>query len=66
MDSKAFIKAVEHLEQEKNISKDVIFEAMELALTSAYKKNFDSKTNVRVAINRTTGDIRVYSFLTVV
>ena len=50
----------------KNISKDLIFEAMELALASAYKKNFDSKTNVRVSINRDTGDIKVYSVLNVV
>ena len=39
---------------------------MELALTSAYKKNFNSKTNVKVLINRDTGDIKVYSYLTVV
>ena len=39
---------------------------MELALTSAYKKNFNSKTNVKVLINRETGEIKVYSYLTVV
>ena len=66
MDNKAFIKAVENLEKEKNISKDVIIDAMELALASAYKRNFDSKTNVRVDIDRETGVIKVYSFITVV
>ena len=39
---------------------------MELALASAYKKNFDSKTNVRVDVNRDTGDIKVFSVLNVV
>ena len=39
---------------------------MELALTSAYKKNFNSKTNVKVLFDRATGEIKVYSFLTVV
>jgi len=66
MNSKEFIKALDHIVEEKNISKDVIFEAMELALQTAYKKNFDSKTNVRVDINRETGDIKVFSYLVVV
>ena len=66
MNSKEFIKALDHIVEEKNISKDVVFEAMELALATAYKKNFDSKTNVRVDINRETGEIRVFSYLVVV
>ena len=39
---------------------------MELALTSAYKKNFNSKTNVKVLFDRATGEIKVYSYLKVV
>ena len=66
MNKEEFIKAVDIVSKEKCISRDVIFEAMELALQSAYKKNFDSKTNVRVSINRDTGDIKVYSVLNVV
>lgn len=66
MNKEEFIKAVGIVSKEKCISRDVIFEAMELALQSAYKKNFDSKTNVRVSINRDTGDIKVYSVLNVV
>ncbi len=66
MDGASFIKAVNHITEEKTISKDVVFEAMELALASAYKKNFNSKTNVRVDINRDTGDIKVFSVYTVV
>ena len=66
MDPKAFIEAVNNLAEEKSISKEIIFEAMELALSSAYKKNFDSKTNVEVEIDRKTGDIKVFSVLNVV
>ena len=39
---------------------------MELALTSAYKKNYNSLSNVRVDIDRETGDIKVFSYKTVV
>ena len=66
MNSKEFLKALENITKEKNIDKEIVYEAMELALTSAYKKNFHSKTNVRVDLNRETGEIKVYSFLTVV
>ena len=52
MNKDEFINAVNIVAKEKGISKDVIYEAMELAMASAYKKNFDSKTNVRVDVNR--------------
>lgn len=66
MDTKEFKKAIEVLVKEKGISADVIYEAMKLALTSAYKKNYHSLSNVRVDINEETGQISVYSFRTVV
>ena len=66
MDSKEFKKALDALVKEKDISEDYIFEAMELALTSAYKKNYHSLSNVRVDIDKEMGDIRVFSFRTVV
>jgi N utilization substance protein A len=66
MDAKAFLKALDHIVEEKNISREVVLSAMEAALTTAYKKNFDSKTNVRVDINPETGEIKVYSYLVVV
>lgn len=66
MNSKEFLKALDNITEEKNIDKEVVLEAMELALQSAYKKNFNSKTNVKVNINRETGEIKVYSYLTVV
>ena len=66
MDTKEFKKAIEVLVKEKGISEDVIYDAMRLALTSAYKKNYHSLSNVRVDINEETGQVSVYSFRTVV
>ena len=66
MNSKDLKKAIKLLCDEKGINEDVIYEALELALTSAYKKNYNSLQNVRVDINRETGDIKVYSYKTVV
>ena len=60
-----FIKALDNLAEEKSISKEGIYEAMELALTTAYKKNFGTQ-NVRVDMNRDTGKIKVFSVFTVV
>ena len=66
MDSKAFKLAVDTLSKEKGIDENVIYDAMELALTSAYKKNYHSLSNVRVDINRETGEIKIFSYKTVV
>ena len=66
MDGLEFINAVKNITKEKGISEDIVFEGMEQALVTAYKKNFNSKTNVKVNINRETGDIKVYSYLVVV
>ena len=66
MDTKEFKKAVNLLVKEKGIKEDVIYEALELALTSAYKKNYKSLTNVRVSIDKEEGEIHVYSYKTVV
>ena len=66
MNGKEFKKALDNIVKEKDIDPEVVYEAMELALTSAYKKNFNSKTNVKVLFDRATGEIKVYSYLTVV
>ena len=58
--SKAFIDAIEALEKEKDVSKDVIFEAIESALISAYKKNYGTSQNVRVEIDKEDGEIDVF------
>ena len=58
--NREFIKAIEELEREKEVSKDVLIEAIELALVSAYKKNYGTSQNVRVSIDREEGDIDVF------
>ncbi|HZG86750.1 transcription termination factor NusA [Paenibacillus sp.] len=61
-----FIEALAEIEREKGIGKEVLIEAIEAALISSYKRNFNTAQNVRVDINRLTGVIRVYARKTVV
>ncbi|NLZ93729.1 MAG: transcription termination/antitermination protein NusA [Firmicutes bacterium] len=61
-----FLTALAAIEQEKGISKEVLFEAIEAALVSAYKRNFNAAGNVRVQLGRETGSIKVYTRLNVV
>jgi N utilization substance protein A len=60
-----FIEAIEQLEKEKGISKEVLLEALEASLISAYKKNYGSAQNVAVNIDRDTGEVKVFSKKTV-
>jgi N utilization substance protein A len=61
-----FIEALSALEKEKGISKEVLIEAIEAALISGYKRNFNSAQNVRVDVNRLTGVVKVFARKTVV
>ncbi|MBZ2173835.1 transcription termination factor NusA [Schnuerera sp. xch1] len=56
-----FIGALEEIEKGKGISKEIIFEALESALISSYKKNFGSSQNVEVEIDRNTGKVNVFA-----
>jgi N utilization substance protein A len=57
------IGALTELEKERGISKELLLDAIETAIVSAYKKNYgaSSSSSVRVEFNQHTGDIRVYS-----
>lgn len=61
-----FIDALVEIEREKGISKDVIFEALESALFSSYRKNFGSSQNVEVEMDKETGKALVYAIKEVV
>ena len=61
MDSAELIGALNDLEKEKGIDKEIIFEAIENSLISACKKNFGTSQNIKVDINRETGDVKVYA-----
>ena len=56
-----FIEALEQIQKDKGISKDILIDAIEAALISSYKRNFGSAQNVRIEINRETGEVKVYS-----
>lgn len=64
--NKDLFAALDSLEKEKGISKEILFETLEVALISAYKRNFQSTPAVRVNIDRESGEIKVFSQLKVV
>lgn len=66
MESKDFIKNVKMVAKEKGIDENIIFDAMEQALITAYKKNYNSKTNVKPKIDRETGEIKIFTYYVVV
>lgn len=57
------IGALTELEKERGISKEILLEAIDTAIVSAYKKNYgaSSSSSVRVELNQNTGEIHVYS-----
>ncbi len=55
------LNAIEYIQKEKNIPKEVLIEAIEAALLTAYKKNYKDHKDVRVEINMDTGNYRVVS-----
>ena len=62
-----FMAAFRELGEEKGLDPDVLFEAIEAALVTAYKRNFNTNAqNARVALNRETGSYHVYAIKNVV
>ena len=61
IDSKELIEALEELEKERGIKKDIILESIETALVTAYKRNFESSENVKVTMDGQTGETHVYA-----
>ncbi len=61
-----FLNTLRELSKERGIDEEVLFEAIEAALISAYKRNFSSAQNVRVSLSRDTGEYKVYAIKTVV
>lgn len=65
MNSKEFITALKSICKEKGISEDIIFDAMKTALEKAYTKN-TGLPNVRIDINKETGEIKAFAYSRVV
>ena len=61
-----FISAIQELGKEKGIEPELLYQAVEDALVAAYKKNSNTNQNVRVDMNKETGEIHVYAQRTVV
>lgn len=64
--SSQLFDAIDFLEKDKGIDKEILLEALEAALISAYKKNFKSASNVRVLLDEKEGKMSVLSQKTVV
>ncbi|MDT2603004.1 transcription termination factor NusA [Enterococcus dongliensis] len=59
--SKEMLNALDTLEAEKGVSKEIVIEALEAALVSAYKRHYGQSQNVEVEFNEKKGDIHVYA-----
>ncbi|SJZ31773.1 transcription termination factor NusA [Selenihalanaerobacter shriftii] len=55
------IRALEDIEKDKGIPKEMLLDAIKAALKSAYKKNFGSVQNVEIDIEEDVGEVNVYS-----
>ncbi len=60
-ESKELIDALNQIEAEKGIDKEMIFEAIETSLITACKKNFGQRQNVKVFMDRNTGVVKVFA-----
>ncbi len=64
--SKELLGALDTLESEKGIKKEVVIDALEAALVSAYKRNYGQAQNVEVDFDQIKGNIHVYAVKEVV
>ncbi|HEX5674017.1 MAG TPA: NusA N-terminal domain-containing protein, partial [Azonexus sp.] len=58
--SREMLLLVDALAREKNVSKDIVFGALELALASATKKRIHDEADVRVSVDRETGEFETF------
>lgn len=64
--NKDLIEALNALEKENGISKEIMFDAIEKSLMDEYKAQFNTVENGKVVLDRVTGDFHIYSDRTVV
>ena len=60
------IRALEELEKEKRIDREIIFTSIEEALESSYKKNNETTSNTKVKVDRNDGEIKVFATMNIV
>ena len=56
-----FIEALNAIEKERGISKDILIDAFESALIAAYKRNYGAVGNVRATVDRDTGEVQIFA-----
>jgi N utilization substance protein A len=61
-----FIRALDVIQEEKSIDKEELIQAIEAAITTAYKKNYGNSHNVEINIDRENGDIQVFALKEIV
>ncbi len=61
-----FIEALNTIEKERGISKDILIDAFESALVAAYKRNYNTTANVRAVVDKETGEVQIFASKTVV
>ena len=66
MKAQEFKKALDFIVKEKGIDEDVVIEAMQTALSTAFRKNEKADYTSRVLIDRNTGEIKVFKVTTIV
>jgi len=64
--NKEILMVAEAVSNEKGVSEEIIFEAIEQALATATKKRYDEEANIRVVIDRDTGDYDTFRWWEVV
>ncbi len=61
-----FIEALNAIEKERGINKEILIDAVENALISAYRRNYGTSNNVRAEVDRDTGEIQLFASKSVV
>jgi N utilization substance protein A len=61
-----FIEALNAIEKERGINKEILIDAVENALISAYRRNYGTSNNVRAEVDRETGEIQLFASKSVV
>lgn len=61
-----FIVAIEQLEKQRNISKDMLLDAVRQAIINAYKKHYGYSGDIQIKINEENGDFQIFSPITIV
>lgn len=64
--SKELLDALDVLEKEKGVKREIVIDALEAALSSAYKRNYGQAQNVAVDFDEKKGNVHVYAVKTVV